>query len=274
MKICALVVTYNNFEGLKKVIDNLLSQTRKPDIVLVIDNASEDNTSEIKDLFPIRYVRLKENAGSAGGYYEGLRLSCELADIVFVSDDDVLYELNVLEELEKSIVSLPDASALRCAWEGFTGSLPVVVESSVWTGTMIRSEIIKKIGLPLKELFLYAEDVEYFLRMGKYGFKMYVIPSAKYKLRTFEHKMEKKFLGRKIVFYKQPFRIYYAFRNEIYVAKLYHNIKEIVKTFFYAIRLSFVLRGREKILPVWEGIVDGFLNRLGKNEKYKIVRKD
>ena len=45
-KICAIVVTYNRVELLKLTIEKLLKQTRKIDEVIIINNASTDNTGE------------------------------------------------------------------------------------------------------------------------------------------------------------------------------------------------------------------------------------
>ena len=42
--VAAVVVTYNRLEELKKNIDMLQRQTRIPDVIYVIDNASTDET--------------------------------------------------------------------------------------------------------------------------------------------------------------------------------------------------------------------------------------
>ncbi len=44
--IAAVVVTYNRLELLKECIEAVLSQTHKPDAIIVIDNGSTDSTPE------------------------------------------------------------------------------------------------------------------------------------------------------------------------------------------------------------------------------------
>jgi rhamnopyranosyl-N-acetylglucosaminyl-diphospho-decaprenol beta-1,3/1,4-galactofuranosyltransferase len=70
-RVSAAIVTFNNVEMLGRLINDLLSQTRPADRIVVVDNASVDNTPEVvKTRFPgVRYIRLPENSGSAGGYH-------------------------------------------------------------------------------------------------------------------------------------------------------------------------------------------------------------
>ena len=78
-KIAAVVVTYNRKELLKECLDALLRQTYSVDSIILIDNASNDGTPEFLkengylDNPKIDYVRLPENTGSAGGFYDGVK---------------------------------------------------------------------------------------------------------------------------------------------------------------------------------------------------------
>jgi rhamnopyranosyl-N-acetylglucosaminyl-diphospho-decaprenol beta-1,3/1,4-galactofuranosyltransferase len=45
-KVCAVIVTYNRKDLLRECLNAVLSQTRPPDHVLVVDNASTDGTPE------------------------------------------------------------------------------------------------------------------------------------------------------------------------------------------------------------------------------------
>ncbi|NIK74661.1 glycosyltransferase involved in cell wall biosynthesis [Thermonema lapsum] len=46
MKVFATVVTHNRIESLKKCIEHLRKQTRKPDAIIIINNGSTDHTLE------------------------------------------------------------------------------------------------------------------------------------------------------------------------------------------------------------------------------------
>lgn len=70
------------------------NQTRKPDHLFLVDNASTDNISdyvrELEITIPLTYIRLEHNIGGAGGFYTGMKRAYDthLYDAVWVMDDD------------------------------------------------------------------------------------------------------------------------------------------------------------------------------------------
>ena len=59
-KVAAVVVTYNRLEKLKKVLASLESQTRLPQMLVIVNNAATDGTAEhLKEdaRYVIRLVR-------------------------------------------------------------------------------------------------------------------------------------------------------------------------------------------------------------------------
>ena len=71
-KVCAVVVTYNRKEKLKKCIQCLLGQADSKCDVLIVNNASTDGTEEmIRNEFKIPevlYYNTGANLGGAGGF--------------------------------------------------------------------------------------------------------------------------------------------------------------------------------------------------------------
>ncbi|HUX10093.1 MAG TPA: glycosyltransferase family 2 protein [Terriglobia bacterium] len=102
-RIAAVVVTYNRCTLLDRCLKALVSQDRPPDEILVIDNASTDNTQEMlrqKYDGRITHVRLEKNQGGSGGFYEGIRLAYEKGyDWIWVMDDDVEPAADALKAL-------------------------------------------------------------------------------------------------------------------------------------------------------------------------------
>ena len=89
MKICAVVVTYNRLELLKGTIEKLLTQSRKLDEIIIIDNKCTDGTSEylktIED--KVTPVFLDENLGGAGGFNKGIKIAYEKGhDYIWIID--------------------------------------------------------------------------------------------------------------------------------------------------------------------------------------------
>lgn len=69
------IVTYNNEKLIKKCIRCLLLQTYKNFSILVIDNASLDQTVEICRKLPIQLVTNRKNIGYAAAHNQGVRLT-------------------------------------------------------------------------------------------------------------------------------------------------------------------------------------------------------
>jgi rhamnopyranosyl-N-acetylglucosaminyl-diphospho-decaprenol beta-1,3/1,4-galactofuranosyltransferase len=270
--IVAVSVSYNNFDGLKSLCENLLSQSLKPKKFLVIDNASEDDTPKIKELFPefVVYKRLPKNLGADGGYYYALSYAYRMSDFLFITDDDTLYQNDALYELFSGFLELEKkfcVGAVRCAWEGFEGDKPKEVFSSVWTGVLLKSSVIKVVGFPRKDFFIYGGDDEFFTRMTKKGFKFFLIPSARYLSRPSVHKISYSIFGKKITFYSDIFRLYYSIRNETFIYSRMRN-KDFPKVLRRIIALSLILRDRRKIKAILEGFFHGILGVLGENKNY------
>jgi GT2 family glycosyltransferase len=103
MKICAIVPTYNRKKLLAGCLEALLKQTRPLDEVLVVDNGSNDGTAEmVEQRFGARVstLRLSENTGSAGGFYEGMRWAWERGhDWIWCMDNDAAPAEDCLQNL-------------------------------------------------------------------------------------------------------------------------------------------------------------------------------
>ena len=105
MRVCAIVVTYNRKECLKKQIYNILEkQEFTPDAYYIIDNNSVDGTNELIDSFceystncKIIYVQLKENIGGAGGFYTGLKKAYEDGYDWYILMDDEIKEAIIID---------------------------------------------------------------------------------------------------------------------------------------------------------------------------------
>lgn len=205
----AVVVTYNRLDMLKECIENILAQTTPCDILLV-DNASTDNTKEwaldyisnhSDEKSKIIYENTGANLGGAGGFNYGMRRGVEMGyDFIWIMDDDAMPASTALEELfiagDKvggvkscgyigSIVLWTDGTECamnRHAYARFYhryfdklqyGILPV--RSSTFVSLLFPKETIEKVGLPIKEYFIWGDDVEYTTRIvDKYNIPSFV----------------------------------------------------------------------------------------------------
>lgn len=119
-RVCAVLVTYNRLNCLKKVIQGLNNQDYKLSGMFIFDNHSTDNTDEylIKNGFKqIKsekekiqngkyFFRNKENIGGAGGFSKVISLINKLSDFdyVWIMDDDVYPEKDCLKKLMEQLI--------------------------------------------------------------------------------------------------------------------------------------------------------------------------
>lgn len=279
--IAAVIVTYNNSGMLEQLLGALKAQSRLPEISIVVDNASVDETPAVAARFPeMIYVRLPRNTGSAGGYAEGMRLALEHgSDLIWTLDDDVQLDPGSLAGLVKTLAGFPEIERV-CAVRSvgaccsLTSPSPLSVVS--WRGTLFSAEAVKRAGLPERKLFLYGDDLEYSLRLTRLGYKFYWAPASRCIENRMDGKTELRFLGLHARVYFEPLRLYYAFRNEIYTYLLYHKAAAVLRVFGYACKLSAAflllrpLGAVERIVAIISGIRDGMCGRLGEHRSRKV----
>jgi rhamnopyranosyl-N-acetylglucosaminyl-diphospho-decaprenol beta-1,3/1,4-galactofuranosyltransferase len=122
--VIAVVVTYNRRELLLEALAAVHAQSRPPDAVIVIDNASTDESAAaVRKRYPsVQLAELARNTGGAGGFAGGMALAlADGADLIWLMDDDTVPEPGAL-------------AALLAARRAYRGRPPAVIASrAVWT---------------------------------------------------------------------------------------------------------------------------------------------
>jgi rhamnopyranosyl-N-acetylglucosaminyl-diphospho-decaprenol beta-1,3/1,4-galactofuranosyltransferase len=195
-RVCAVVVTYQRPELLLHCIEALLGQTRRPDLVLVIDNASADETPGIvQERFgansAVSYVRLEENVGGAGGFYVGMREAYKRGfGWLWLLDDDSIATPDALERLLAGLERAPHGRPLlvasqvrwrderlhpmnrpwpRWRWPGelllAAQRKLILIRAATFVSVLVRREALQRFGLPLAHFFIWSDDIEYTARV-------------------------------------------------------------------------------------------------------------
>jgi glycosyltransferase involved in cell wall biosynthesis len=113
LSISVVVITRNRAQWLREALDSLVGQSRRPDEVIVVDSASEDNTRDVVQTFgdglnltyvyePVRGIPRARNAGveSAKG------------DIIAFMDDDCVADSDWLKYIEIPFVKDPNVGVV------------------------------------------------------------------------------------------------------------------------------------------------------------------
>jgi len=278
-KILAVVVTYNRKELLSECIEALLKQECDFLDVLIVDNASTDGTRRYIDKYiknkRVLYENTGSNIGGAGGFNYGMKKGVELGyDYIWLMDDDTIVKKDSLTNLLKADEDLKGNY-------GFLSSRTLWTDESIclmnkqkeklfqkkskypkirfasFVSFFVKTDIIKEVGLPIKDFFIWSDDVEYSMRIQK-KYNCYLVEDSEVIHKT------KSNIGPNIA--KDDERIdryYYLFRNEMYIAK--HN--SILRK-FYMLAVIIVLSLRvifksknyksKKLKVISKGVKDGF----------------
>lgn len=109
MKFAIVIPTYNGATYIEEALLSALNQTRKPDVIIVSDDNSTDDTLEICSCYK-DIVRICKNENGPSGFVEGWNNAIRLVEDGFVAilhQDDLLAP-TFLEEIEKAINLHPD----------------------------------------------------------------------------------------------------------------------------------------------------------------------
>jgi len=230
LRIAAVVVTYNRKELLKECLQALLNQTRPLDEIIVIDNASTDGTDQmIYSEFPaVTYVRLPENIGGSGGFHEGMKLAYEKGyDWIWIMDDDAIAKEDSVEKLLSFIAGYKDQGKIIGFWSQIVDSengcklsneKTEPLDSATFVGFAVSARLIKMVGLPRRDFFIYYDDVEYCLRIRHAGGIILRAPDSIVFHKDWAHQsqIKRKFMCWTIKTPKIPrWKFYYLSRNDI-----------------------------------------------------------
>lgn len=207
--VSCVVVTYNRLELLCECLDAVIHQTRPVDKLIVIDNCSTDGTPQYLKGFSATYpqcliIHTENNIGGAGGFSLGVKESVLAgSDYTWLMDDDTIPDPDALEQLLLVSETATDSIGFTCSKVLWTNrelhprNLPGEIQEETITsinGTtvpashrcnvctfvsvLISSRAVLKVGLPVKEFFIWLDDVEYTGRLTNAGFKNYYVPSS------------------------------------------------------------------------------------------------
>lgn len=252
MKIAAVIVAFNRDNLLERSLEHTVAQSRKPDLVIVVDNANLESTRVLVESHSAIYLNGALENGSAGGFAIGFKHALSAnCDFIWTLDDDGYPDINCLSILLKFTVekNLGVTSPLSLSQEDHAQTanpylfglkkitdVSKIQRKNIWpgkvqfyNGALFSREIIKLIGYPKKELFLRGDEMDYFYRARRANTKMGLVTTA-----IFYHpsgvpdfaNSRNSFFG--VVIPKQANKRYYQFRNRGYLVREYSLIPNAI----------------------------------------------
>ncbi len=301
-KVAVILINWNSYDLSRDTLNSLQKVTYMDLDVIVVDNGSTDGSGDrLEAEFPgVVMLKSSSNTGFTGGNNLGFQYALAQGyTYAMMLNNDVEVESDFLEPLvyaldenkglgavqpliyfhhDKEVIW--NAGSVRNSWTGETITLDYNVRDSGlerrwirknvdWlTGCafMVRTDVLKQIGVLKEEFFIYYEDVDLSFRIRKAGFTLGYEPSSViYHIAGMSHKSKQKgpegFLNPKVH--------YLNARNRLWILKQYTR-KGFIPTviiyqagYYIAVSLYFILRGRFTKLGAWlRGIKDGLVENI------------
>ena len=281
MRVLAGVVTYNRVELLRECIESLKKQTYSGFDILVVDNASTDGTpGYLSSVTGITVKTLEKNLGGAGGFNFICRYAVENSyDYLWLMDDDTIPDPTALEELINVKNDLNDDFSFLSSYVKWTDgsgcemNLNLVsydyrleplsllkkgvlaLSGASFVSFFTKVELIRKVGLPIKDFFIWGDDCEFSLRLLGENMGYLILNS------TVTHKMKDNHAPNiKTDLESRVSRYFYYFRNNIYINRKHRGFKTTLAFTLEAVAIAFGLLFRGKFRRsriAFKGIVCG-----------------
>lgn len=294
MNICAVTVTFNRLDKLKKTLDAFSNLVSFPDAIIVVNNASTDDTADYLEQWKVKkepfskiVVNLKENTGGSGGFNAGIKKALEIGcDWILIGDDDAYIDQNTVKHFEeRPEVNDKEIGAIACQVDSPDGIMfghrrtinkgfisiheidstkddyykdSFYIDLFSFVGVFLKAEFVKLIGLPRKDFFIWYDDTEYSSRLSNIA-KVVCIPDLKiYHDCHFED-------------IRFCWKSYYGYRNKLVTLKSIYG-KRYCYAFLFALKMSTLLdliKGNKmKAATKNTAIADFKMNKMGKNETF------
>lgn len=194
MDISVLIVNYNTADLIGRCVESVLSQRGVSFEVIVIDNASADESVKVLKAFgdKITLIANKDNLGfgkannlgfqaSSGNYLFLLN-----PDAMFLTDNDLanavrymqehadegLMGTRIVDSYNQHVVTICDHYPRQKQTTANFSHLPGKWATVLGASMVVRRDVFEKIGGFDEDFFLYAEETDLCLRIRQHGYKI------------------------------------------------------------------------------------------------------
>lgn len=259
------------------------------------DDGIEYREAKIENTIKIYYVRMNENTGGAGGFYEGQKRAYEKGfDWLWLMDDDgkpddaCLHSLirdknnnNFLNPLVIDIennhnlsfgLSFNDRISIKTINEANKYSENNLLKNvaNPFNGTFISRILIEKIGLIKKELFIWGDEVDYFMRAKNSNLGVATVTSALHRHPKGRLQTKRIFFDKfNIAYNDSDLKNYCLFRNQAYMVKKYSLWGSFIKNYLKYIWFFFIIKkiDLKGFIFYSKSTLDGLFEKWGGREK-------
>lgn len=280
IRIAGVVVLY---DPPQEIIENINSYRAQVETLFIVDNSKKQDKERIKIISSLENVVYKWN-GDNLGVAKALNIGAILAlaqqyDFLLMMDQDSVSSDNLMSEYLQFIKNYsPNDIGILAPYHEYKNynrpaelSVSKEVSMAITSGALLNLTAYKQVGPFMDALFIDYVDFEYCLRLHKHEFKIIQINRAILNHQLGEIKA-RRFIFRRVAVYNYPaVRVYYKFRNRLFVLKKYFFVRpvwtfrELISLINELIKIiSFEKNKYIKCKMAFTGMKDFFINRFGK----------
>jgi rhamnosyltransferase len=261
---CAVIIWYNPSQS---DIANTHNLAEIIPCVLVIDNSDRSNSSHVIKA-NIQYYPLYNNLGIASALNYGFQKAVERGfKYVLSLDQDSNFNAGNLQRFEERASQLfkdPSTAIVAASFEIDEYNVkPCVKKTNITSGSMTSLVAWEAIGRFKDDFFIDHVDHEFCLRLNQRNFLIYQLPDV-YMQHALGYPKTRKLLGK---IYTSPGysadRLYYYYRNRLYLAKYrkesFHSV-----SMFLCRKARLILLVEDKRLPKIVAMLTGVAHYLMK----------
>ncbi|MCK5065014.1 MAG: glycosyltransferase family 2 protein [Candidatus Fermentibacteraceae bacterium] len=292
LKVAVVLVNYGQWELTRKCIDSLMRSEGVDIRVTLVDNHSEGEVPAwINNCTGVRFERLNENTGFAGGNNIGFQISRnDQAEFTLFLNNDALIAPGAILKLAEFLVDNPEAGIVtppvyyasdpERIWSAGGRFIPwkmrfdqkvypsrndlpaqaVKLDFASGCAMMIRTELFERTGGFRDDFFMYYEDADLCRKVSLAGYSIWLLPAEEV-----VHHVASGSGGE-----LSPLAVYFSERNRLILSRqmlasgmravflIYISAVLIVKTF------KFLIWQGPRLIPwIWKGYVSGLSGRTG-----------
>lgn len=294
--IGCVIVTYNRLDKLKITLQHYANQIKKPEFMIVVNNASTDGTAEfldewknLSDGFVKEIITTTKNLGGSGGFYIGEERALEKnASWIMIADDDAYPAPDYLSGICHYLDSKNEDSISIVCGKVIEHGNYVNIHRSIWrskwdrnfhipasainytktffipdfvsyVGIIINRDKLQKAGLVNKENFIWCDDTEHTYRLSKFG-KIVCLPAY-----SIYHDVES-------ANDSLSWKYYYGYRNDLIFFKRHfpaHFWPVLIKLLLKTLVCPLHGKSWSEISLRFAAIWDALAGNMGVHSKYK-----
>ena len=198
-RVTIVTVTHNSGLVISELLESLPNYVQ----IIIVDNASSDNTLEIIGIKRPDATVIRNSIGLGYGRAAGMGFAAAETEFILLANPDSLVSKDAISKLVEAADQFPDAAMFGPQHRTADGEIVLSHDVNLWKRrlygsrsteiapsgpicaefisgavTLVRTSVLETTGFYDPEIFLYFEDDDICLRLRRAGFSLVLVPNS------------------------------------------------------------------------------------------------